>query len=39
MLKIVNWMDELILNPEDSFLQEEIKKQVNEYMSSFPLSH
>lgn len=39
MIKIVNWMDELILNPDDAFLQEDIKKQVNEYMASFPLSH
>lgn len=38
MLKIVEWIDALIKNPDDSILQEQVKKQVNEYMEVFPLS-
>lgn len=35
--KIVDWIDQVINKPEDLGLQQEIKKQINQFMEKFPL--
>lgn len=37
MLQIVEWIDELILNPEDDATIDRIRGEVNAYMKKFPL--
>lgn len=37
MLQIVEWIDELILNPEDDAAIDRIRGEVNAYMKKFPL--
>ncbi len=37
METIVNWIDQIIMNPEDESRIAEIKKEVNSFMKSFPL--
>ncbi len=36
-LKVVEWMDQVIMNHEDEALIQEVKKQVNDFMEQFPL--
>ncbi|MEM9823188.1 MAG: serine hydroxymethyltransferase [Bacteroidota bacterium] len=36
-LKVVDWIDEVILNAEDMIMIEKVKTEVNDYMSRFPL--
>ncbi len=37
MPQIIEWMDQIIMNPEDKDLAQNIKSQINEYMQDFPL--
>ena len=37
MRQIVDWIDALIMDPENTNLHEEIKAQVNSFASAFPL--
>jgi glycine hydroxymethyltransferase len=37
MVRIVEWIDNILMNPEDEGLREDIKKDVNAYMDKFPM--
>lgn len=37
MVQIVEWIDKIIMDPENELLIEQVKREVNEYMEGFPL--
>jgi len=36
-IKVVNWIDQVIRNPEDESMLSSLKTEINEFMSAFPL--
>jgi len=36
-VKVVNWIDQVIRNPEDESMLSSLKTEINEFMSAFPL--
>ena len=37
MVKIVEWIDDILMNDEDDLLRENIKKDVNAFADKFPV--
>ena len=36
--KIVDWMDQVIVNPEDEALISKVRTEVNQFMDKFPIT-